>query len=562
MKTNKEITFNGEKQEFLIQLEPKKKRKWWWLLLLLLPLVLLIKIEKQIKVVISQSDNNAILTDIPVELSYPEYNVFKVINYSDTIEVTDKEGKAIFQSIKIPLFAYLFFNDFVYLNSENECFSADSLSKILKKVPNNEFLEIKLPHKKAKIEFIVIDNDDKEPIPEAIVTAYNENNKVLDGGNQLSSVAGTIIPDNISICSTIKIVAQKEGYHPDTLEGKASELLYGEDSVRTLRLRPLKDNIKFIVKDLKTEKTLQGVTATLKIEGRGTFKLTTNTNGVGVGIFDSVNINKSAEILAQKQFYYDTTKALVVKDFIKLEENERVIYMRPSAVNIVFRNLNEKNNRPISGVKNIVYINGAPRPKALYSNGKGEFIVAGVKNTDNISIVSSKAGYENNNSTIRNKKISNLLDAPQSKRDIKLKPKSPPPGPPPRTDDLKGKGGDLRINLQWFTTTDLDLHVYDPCGNEIWFSKRTGSCRGGKGELDIDANALIGTTRRPQENIYFVNPAKGPYKVVVVCFKYRGSGTTLPFNISIVDKNGRKDYKGKVIKRKRTKVTVVTHTVN
>ena len=76
----------------------------------------------------------------------------------------------------------------------------------------------------------------------------------------------------------------------------------------------------------------------------------------------------------------------------------------------------------------------------------------------------------------------------------------------------KGESGDLRINLQWYCKTDLDLHVIDPCGNEIYFSKRKATCHGGTGILDND----ISKTSRPQEQIYWHKPSPGTYTVKVL----------------------------------------------
>ena len=101
-----------------------------------------------------------------------------------------------------------------------------------------------------------------------------------------------------------------------------------------------------------------------------------------------------------------------------------------------------------------------------------------------------------------------------------------------------------------------DLHVIDPCGNEIFFSRRKASCGSGSGNLDLDANAIIGTTNRPQENIYWLKPKAGTYTVKVVCFKYREKTTqSLSFNVSIVDKYGRKDYRGTINKGQTVEVT-------
>jgi hypothetical protein len=92
----------------------------------------------------------------------------------------------------------------------------------------------------------------------------------------------------------------------------------------------------------------------------------------------------------------------------------------------------------------------------------------------------------------------------------------------PKKDDnqFQGEGGDLSINLQWYSETDLDIKVTDPCGQEIRYKKRTATCNGGTGKLDVDANADSAPeyTMTPQENVFFTNPSKGDYIIKVHCY--------------------------------------------
>ena len=48
-------------------------------------------------------------------------------------------------------------------------------------------------------------------------------------------------------------------------------------------------------------------------------------------------------------------------------------------------------------------------------------------------------------------------------------------------------GGDVQASLTWSSTADLDLHVIDPDGEEIWYGNRGPTDEGGS--LDHDANA-------------------------------------------------------------------------
>lgn len=85
------------------------------------------------------------------------------------------------------------------------------------------------------------------------------------------------------------------------------------------------------------------------------------------------------------------------------------------------------------------------------------------------------------------------------------------------TDSIKEKvkraGGNvtsakLRVSLAWFNYDDLDIHVYEPNGNRIYF--------GNKGnKLDVDMNAGGSRSREPVENVSWTTVPDGKYEVVV-----------------------------------------------
>ncbi|MCR4560859.1 MAG: hypothetical protein K5685_12345 [Bacteroidales bacterium] len=131
-------------------------------------------------------------------------------------------------------------------------------------------------------------------------------------------------------------------------------------------------------------------------------------------------------------------------------------------------------------------------------------------------------------------------------------------------DSLRGESGNLRFNLQWQSKTDLDLYVIDPCSDTVYYKKKTVTCNGNTGTLDIDANAnddkLI---LDPQENIFYETPSKGVYKVLVSCYAWRETTSSpLNFNVTIIDKNGRKDFAGEVTKAQRKKYLMITEYVS
>lgn len=101
------------------------------------------------------------------------------------------------------------------------------------------------------------------------------------------------------------------------------------------------------------------------------------------------------------------------------------------------------------------------------------------------------------------------------------------------TDSIKARvkeaGGtvlaDLRCSLSWSNYDDLDLHLIEPNGYEIYF--RNKRCLSpSHGVLDVDMNAGSGTTRTPVENICYVNRQKmqkGLYRIVVHQYAKRES---------------------------------------
>ncbi len=81
--------------------------------------------------------------------------------------------------------------------------------------------------------------------------------------------------------------------------------------------------------------------------------------------------------------------------------------------------------------------------------------------------------------------------------------------------------GTLRVSLSWFNYDDLDLHIQEPRGGEIYFGHRRGVTGG---TLDVDMNAGLGNTREPVENVIWPDKVPGgAYKVVIHNYSYRES---------------------------------------
>ncbi|MCL1967350.1 MAG: hypothetical protein FWF67_05665 [Fibromonadales bacterium] len=83
--------------------------------------------------------------------------------------------------------------------------------------------------------------------------------------------------------------------------------------------------------------------------------------------------------------------------------------------------------------------------------------------------------------------------------------------------EIKNVGsGALQVSLSWDQEDDLDLYVFTPSGEKLYWNNR--SSRDGKDSLDVDANlgCRIDNPLINSENIYFQDPlADGEYKVLV-----------------------------------------------
>jgi hypothetical protein len=93
--------------------------------------------------------------------------------------------------------------------------------------------------------------------------------------------------------------------------------------------------------------------------------------------------------------------------------------------------------------------------------------------------------------------------------------------------------GDVQITLRWDASADLDLHVYDPYQEEIWYNHRTS---GSGGNLDVDANAGCNSMMdHPVENVFwpYGGAPGGSYSLYVVYFRDCGAYGPVSYEITI-----------------------------
>lgn len=116
----------------------------------------------------------------------------------------------------------------------------------------------------------------------------------------------------------------------------------------------------------------------------------------------------------------------------------------------------------------------------------------------------------------------------------------PEPGPTP---EPELGTGDVQITLRWESSADIDLHVFEPDGTEIYYSDRGPTATGG--QLDVDSN--VGCEQEASvENVFWPDGDMplGDYRVEVHGFEVTGCGSgdyTLTARVkgeSVLDESG------------------------
>lgn len=87
--------------------------------------------------------------------------------------------------------------------------------------------------------------------------------------------------------------------------------------------------------------------------------------------------------------------------------------------------------------------------------------------------------------------------------------------------------GELRVSLAWHNADDLDLHIHEPKGGHIYFSRNARHSAVSGGLLDVDMNGLDGRDDvNPVENVTWAKEsrmAEGVYTVVVNQYSVRST---------------------------------------
>ena len=109
-----------------------------------------------------------------------------------------------------------------------------------------------------------------------------------------------------------------------------------------------------------------------------------------------------------------------------------------------------------------------------------------------------------------------------------------------------GKSGAVQVTLSWDDYNDLDLHLFCPDGERIYFNNKNSDCGG---VLDVDMNVKP-VSNNPVENIVWENiPTPGKYKVGVHFYKHfrkKRSKKTCKFRLRVVVDADSREYQGSI----------------
>ena len=123
----------------------------------------------------------------------------------------------------------------------------------------------------------------------------------------------------------------------------------------------------------------------------------------------------------------------------------------------------------------------------------------------------------------------------------------------PEEDDIEerlqregGKSGTVQISLAWDDYNDLDMHVFCPSGERIYFNNKNSECGG---ELDVDMNVRPGSNNSVENVVWTEDAPPGKYKIGVHFYKHhkkRRSKRTTTFRLRVMVRGKSRDYGGTI----------------
>jgi hypothetical protein len=431
------IIFNKNTLEYTVKL--KRNRWWWWLLLLLLPLLLLIRCEKDVYVKTINSTGKKVVSEAEVTFRYQQNFLYDsgIFFTDDSVflnKKTDASGVVLFGKLKYSVYSWIFkHNSKAIITALNGCYQGDTAQVNFHSINNNDTILLELIPTSIHGDFKVVDADDSEPLPEAIVELETEYAGLIQKDTAKSLQSGIVVFSTLPKCGKVKKVkASAKGYYPDSIMDISVQEILSDDirKKRLLKLKPIRKPITFYVVDCNTKVGLPGVECTIEFRypnRKKTEKATTitNENGVGKGVYDSAAVVSEVYIRGTKTFYKDGFlqggnngwhKVENFIDTLKYNREKRTFCLEPKPQQISFINVDSISGTPIPNVTNYISINNDIKKimeTTVVSGANGQFSVS-LKPGEIISIIADNPHcFKKNSKTIKNTKSDDIFKAPK-----------------------------------------------------------------------------------------------------------------------------------------------------
>ena len=280
--------------------------------------------------------------------------------------------------------------------------------------------KIPLTPKKESFVYFVKNKFTKEPIPGASVEVKLKNkNNVIRHKAPMTNVdgRGRGAYDDAFIGATLELRASKVNYKDSiyTPICTVQEFISKPDSLRVIYLEPLPSMQNFVNADSISRQPIVGAMNHIvvnSIDGKE-YKYDEPSNRNGVFSFmvkegDKITINSECEP------GYEPKKTLIEKF-----EKADTIFLKPRIVELTFRTLCAETMQLLPDCM-LMIVDEDGTQYLPHRSGNGEFIVEGLNLDAVLSIIAEKEGYEPNSTSVERVKVSYLMKADQSERDIPL----------------------------------------------------------------------------------------------------------------------------------------------
>lgn len=406
------LRYDEHYDEYTIQLV--HRRRPWWLLLLLLPLLLLIQCRKDVTVHTLEPSTDAPIAGQEVTMSYEAHFVWDDGRFfpTDTVELTqtsDSTGTAVFRDLRCSVYSYIFHcMSQARYRAESRChLAADTLRNFHYVSDVTLYME----PRREDLHILLLDLETGDPLPDATLTwRYRELGKELvDSGR--ADGAGIVTIPSMRVCGFIDTLRAGCYGYADTVATRmrCGSLIVAVDST-AMRLRPLKEQFTFFVKDKETRQpiaeAIARVTLTRPAGSQESRQVKTSIDGRGIAVYDDAFVRSVIAIRASKIHYGDGDLEggpWTVDRFRQLPDSQRVVWLIPEPFAVEFVNVDSITGRPVAGALNRIRItdpSGNVTEEDARSNRNGVFRVK-AKEGSRVEIISeSRPVYRDKHTVI------------------------------------------------------------------------------------------------------------------------------------------------------------------